>query len=100
MAASTRFISFLTVEKKEADTRSASTTRGRESEAGRVLQLVADVREDRLDAAARRRHRTHRHERDQRHEQRVLEQVLSFFTTDERTNGIDEFHRILQRASF
>ena len=52
----------------------------------RFRQLGADVLEDRLDAAARRRHRANRDERDERNEQRVLEQVLSSSPrTNERT---------------
>src|SRR4029078_6269567 len=49
----------------------------------RAVQLAGDRVEDRADAAARRRHRRDRHERDQRHEQGVLEQVLAFFIANE-----------------
>src|SRR3954470_11111446 len=61
-------------------------TRGRSPELGR------DVVKDVLPAAARRRNRGNRHERDERHEQRVFEQVLAFFVQHER---LDEIHDIL-----
>src|SRR3954470_11246993 len=47
------------------------------------LQLVGDRLEDRADAATGRGDRGDRHEGDQRHEERVLEQVLAFVVTDE-----------------
>src|SRR5690349_12381974 len=50
---------------------------------GRRRELVGDALENRLDAGPRRRDRADRDERDQRHEQRVLEQILTVGITNE-----------------
>src|SRR5216117_1533324 len=70
------------------------------SSAFRVLERGRDVAEDRvhLDAGGSDAHDGD--ERDQRHEQRVLEQVLPFLATNERTHTIHEIHRFLRARCF
>src|SRR5690242_1420923 len=58
-----------------------------------------DVREDGLDGSARRADRTGRNDRDERHEERVLEQVLPAVLFDERTQMSDEIHDVFSCAS-
>src|SRR5947209_56973 len=58
----------------------------------RVLQLIGDVGEDRAHLRAGDLHRAERDERDQRHEQRVLEQILSRLIADERAKLADPRH--------
>src|SRR5574339_1019666 len=62
-------------------------------------ELVRDRLEDRLHAAAGRADRTNRDERDQRHEQRVLQQVLALFVARERLHVVQKHrHVILPRG--
>src|SRR5437588_12973076 len=62
-----------------------------------LRELAGDVVEDRRHAAARRRDGRDRDERDQRHEERVLEQVLPFLVAHERTKPILEIHDVSSR---
>src|SRR5439155_22223383 len=62
-------------------------------------QRGSNADEDRIHVGAGERDGGDRDERDERHEQRVLEQVLSFFATHEIPQTIDEFHsQFLRRA--
>src|SRR5262245_30065855 len=60
--------------------------------AGRLRQRRRDASEDRVDVAAGRGDRADAHQRDERHEQRVFEEVLPLFVTNEREHAIHEFH--------
>src|SRR4249920_4253971 len=61
-------------------------------ELGARRDLTRDVREHLADLRARERHGAHADQRDQRDEERVLEKVLTFFVTNERTQTVDKLH--------
>src|SRR5687767_2268472 len=71
-----------------------------ELELRRAGELRRDALEDRADRVAGRRDRQNRHEGDQRHEQRVLEQVLTLFLLRERLHVVNKHrHEILPRGT-
>src|SRR5262249_54299893 len=66
----------------------------------RRRELSRDAREDVVHADAGRADGTDGHERDQRHEQRVLEQVLALFLAHERLHVVQKHrHEILPRGN-
>ena len=74
----------------------SDSARSNTSGARRHLDLGSDVAENGVDGAAGRRHGTHRNQRNQRYEQRLLEQILCFVTTLERIDKLKKpDHRTL-----
>src|SRR5258708_29811325 len=64
----------------------------------RAAELAGDGGEDRADAGAGRSHCRDRDERDERDQQRVLEQILAFVVTRDRLHVIHELHDIPLRG--